>query len=76
MFEEIRGILSKQLEIPEEEITGESDLQADLEADSLDVMEIVMEIEDIYGIEVDDDDIVKMKTLDDIVAYIQEKQNA
>jgi acyl carrier protein len=72
VFERIRQILSDQLDIDEEKITLESDIVDDLEADSLDVVDLVMTIEDEYGLEVPDDQIENFRTVGDVVRYIDE----
>lgn len=72
VFERIRQILMDQLDLEEENITMESDIVDDLEADSLDVVDLVMTIEDEYGMEVPDDQIEGFRTVGDIVRYIEE----
>ncbi len=72
VFERIRQILMDQLDLEEDKITMESDIVDDLEADSLDVVDLVMTIEDEYGIEVPDDQIEKFRTVGDVVRYIEE----
>ena len=70
-IEKVKEILSKQLEISVDEIQIENSLQEDLGADSLDVVEIVMALEDEFSIEIADEDTAKIKTVDDIVKYIE-----
>ena len=70
-FEKVKEILSKQLEVSVDEIQIENSLQEDLGADSLDVVEIVMALEDEFSIEIADEDTAKIKTVDDIVKYIE-----
>lgn len=72
VFERIRQILMDQLDLEEEKITMESDIVEDLEADSLDVVDLVMSIEDEYGLEVPDDQIENFRTVGDVVRYIEE----
>lgn len=76
MLEKVIKILSEQLEISESEINGDSNLQEDLDADSLDVMEIVMELEEEFDIEIDDEDVTKITTPNQIVKYIEQKLEA
>lgn len=71
-FERIRQILCDQLELPESKITMDSDIIEDLEADSLDVVDLVMSIEDEFNIEVPDDKIEGFRTVGDVVRYIDE----
>lgn len=69
-FEKVKEILSKQLEVSVDEIQLANSLQEDLGADSLDVVEIVMALEDEFSIEIADEETAKIKTVDDIVKYI------
>ncbi len=73
VFKEIGEIVSKQLGIRVEEIKTESSFNDDLGADSLETVELVMNIEEKFGIEIPDDDIEKMKTVDDLVKYIESR---
>ena len=72
VFERIRQILMDQLDLDEEKITMDADIVDDLEADSLDVVDLVMTIEDEYGLEVPDDQIENFRTVGDVVRYIEE----
>ena len=72
--EKVVGIVSEQLNIPKEDISLTSDFQADLKADSLDLVELVMEFEDEFGIQIPESDQEKIKTVGDAVKYITEKQ--
>ncbi|MBL6705975.1 MAG: acyl carrier protein [Planctomycetaceae bacterium] len=71
--EKVRGIVSEQLGVPIEEVKAESSFVDDLKADSLDVVELVMEFEDEFGITIPDDDYDKIKTVGDAITYIDEK---
>jgi acyl carrier protein len=71
--EKVIGIVSEQLGVPKEEVTRESSFVDDLKADSLDVVELVMEFEDEFGISIPDDDYDKIKTVGDAITYIDEK---
>ncbi|NQV26007.1 MAG: acyl carrier protein [Rhodopirellula sp.] len=71
--EKVIGIVSEQLGVPKEEVTRESPFVDDLKADSLDVVELVMEFEDEFGISIPDDDYDKIKTVGDAITYIDEK---
>jgi acyl carrier protein len=73
MFEEIRKAIAQQLNIPEDRITETSRLIDDLKADSLDVVELVMGLEERYGIEIPDEDLPSIKTVGDIIRYIESK---
>ncbi len=75
MFEEIKAILVKHLKIDPAKITETTNLQEDLGADSLDLVEIIMEIETKFGIEIPDEDIFGLKTMNDVISYIEAKKN-
>lgn len=72
--ERVIGIVCEQLQIPKEEITREKSFVDDLKADSLDVVELVMEFEDEFKIQIPDEDYEKIKTVGDAVTYIEGKQ--
>ena len=71
MFEKVRDMLAKQLNLSPEKITLESDVVKDLGADSLDVVELLISLEDDCGISIPEDDIVNVKTVQDIVDMIE-----
>ena len=73
VFDEIKEILVEQLSVKESYIEMSSHLAEDLGADSLYAIDIVMSIEDRYEIEVPDEVVEKMKTVEDIVNYIESK---
>ena len=72
--EKVIGIVSEQLNIPKEDIKTTSDFVADLKADSLDLVELVMEFEDEFTVQIPEGDQEKIKTVGDAVKYITEKQ--
>lgn len=72
VFEKIQGVIAEQLGIDVEEIKMESSFIDDLGADSLDITEMVMDFETKFDIEINDEDVTKMKTIKDIVSYIDE----
>lgn len=72
--EKVIDIVSEQLNIPKEDIKLESSFQDDLKADSLDVVELVMEFEDEFEVTIPDEDYEKIRTVGDAIKYIQEKQ--
>ncbi len=74
MFEKVKEIIASELGVEEEKITLESTFKDDLGADSLDLFQMVMSIEDEYGIEIPTDDLEKMSTVGDIVKYLEDKQ--
>ena len=71
--EKVVAIVSDQLGVPKEEVTRESSFVDDLKADSLDVVELVMEFEDQFEVTIPDDDYEKIRTVGDAVDYIEEK---
>jgi len=72
-FEKVKEIIVDSLNCEEEAVTLEADLRADLEADSLDAVELIMAVEEEFDIEISDEESINMKTVKDIVDYI--KQN-
>ena len=72
VFERIREIICDQLDLEEDKATMDSDIMEDFEADSLDVVDLVMSIEDEFGLEVPDDQIENFRTVGDVVRYIEE----
>jgi acyl carrier protein len=71
--DKVMGIVSEQLGVPKEEVNRESSFVDDLKADSLDVVELVMEFEDAFEITIPDDDYDKISTVGDAIDYIDEK---
>lgn len=71
IFETVRGIIANQIGLDKSRITLESDIIKDLGLDSLGVVELVMEIEDEYGLVADDDTVATLKTVGDVVKYIE-----
>lgn len=74
VFERLQKILAEQFEIDEDDITLNSDIVDDLGADSLDLVDLVMSIEDEFKIEVPDEAIEEIKTVDDAVKYIEDHE--
>jgi acyl carrier protein len=71
MFEKIRATIASQLSIDEEEIKMESSFMNNLGADSLDIVELIMALEEEYDIEIPDEDVEKIVTVGDVVEYIK-----
>ena len=71
MFDTVKELIAKQLKADPAAITAESRLVEDLKADSAYLMVMIMDLEDQFGIMVEDDQIMKMKTVGDVVAYIE-----
>ncbi len=72
VFEKVREILCEQFKLEENRVTMESSLIGDLGADSLDVIDLSMSIEDAFDIEVPDEEIENFKTVGDIVRFVEE----
>ena len=72
VFDKIKEIIAEQLSIDEDSITADTHLMKDLEADSLDAVEIIMAIEDEYGIEIPDEEAEAFKSISDIVKYVED----
>ncbi len=72
VFERIREIMCEQLDLEEDSVTMESDIMEDFEADSLDLVDLVMSLEDEFNMEVPDDQIENFRTVGDVVRYIEE----
>ena len=70
--EKVIGIVSEQLGVPKEEVIRESSFVDDLKADSLDVVELVMEFEDEFELTIPDDDYEKIRTVGNAIDYIKE----
>ena len=74
VFEKIKKIIIEQLQVSEDEVTMDTNLMKDLSADSLDAVEIIMAIEDTFGIEIPDEDAEKFQTVEDLVKYVEENK--
>ncbi|MEE9281409.1 MAG: acyl carrier protein [Myxococcota bacterium] len=72
----VNSIITDQLGVDRESLTPEANLLDDLGADSLDVVELVMALEEEFGIEVPDDDVENMRTIGDIIHYIETRAEA
>lgn len=71
VLEKLSKIVAEQLGMEQSKITMETSLKDDLLADSLDIVEIIMQIEEQFGIEVSDEDALNFKTIADVVNYIE-----
>lgn len=71
VFDKIRDIIVEQLSVDQSLVTMETNLMKDLEADSLDAVEIIMGIEEEFGIEIPDDEAEKFQTVGDLVKYVE-----
>jgi acyl carrier protein len=71
VFEKVRKILSDQLEIDEDSIAMDSDLIEDLKADSLAIVELIMDLEQEFDLDIPDEELPKVVTVRDVVSYIE-----
>ncbi|MGI5976188.1 MAG: acyl carrier protein [Candidatus Limivicinus sp.] len=71
IFENVQNALAQQFEVEPETITMDTNLIDDLGADSLDVVELIMSLEDMYGISISDDDATQLYTVSKIVDYLE-----
>ena len=74
VFENVKKMIAKQLKVDEAAITENSRLVEDLKADSANVMVMIMDLEDNYGIIIEDDQIMTLKTVGAVVKYIEAHQ--
>ena len=75
IFEKLKGILCEQLDLEEDQVTMESSIVDDLGADSLDIVVLVMSIEDEFDLEFPDEAVENVKTVGDVVKYLEEHVN-
>lgn len=71
VLEKIKVILAEQFDVEEDSLKNDTDLQEDLGADSLDVVDLLMSIEDEFEIEIPDEEIEHIRTVGDLVSYIE-----
>lgn len=70
-FDKIKSLLADQLDADPDEMTMETNIAKDLGADSLDVVELLMSIEDEFGVEIPDEEVENIKTIGELVEYIE-----
>ena len=75
IYDKVKGIIVEQLSAEEEDIKMEATFVDDLGADSLDIVELVMALEEEFDLEIPDEDAEKIKTVGDAVKYIEDKEN-
>jgi acyl carrier protein len=69
-LERVRGILVEQLGVDDNQVTEDASFQGDLDADSLDLVELIMELEDQFGLKISDEDAQKIETVGQAVDYV------
>lgn len=74
ILEQVKGALSEKLGIDESEITEDASFEEDLGADSLDLVEVVMDLEDQFGLKIPDEDAQKIQTVGQAVDYVTSHQ--
>jgi acyl carrier protein len=74
VYERIREVLAERLSVEETDITEEANFQEDLGADSLDLVEMIMELEDQFGIKIPDEDAQQIQTVGQAVEYVTSHQ--
>ena len=74
VYERVKEVLTEQLGVEEGDITEEASFQEDLDADSLDLVELIMELEDQFGIKNSDEDAQKIQTVGQAVDYVSSHQ--
>ncbi|MBQ3920368.1 MAG: acyl carrier protein [Oscillospiraceae bacterium] len=75
IFDKVKDLVVEVLSADADALSLTTDISADLGADSLDVVDLIQALEDEFGIDIPDEDAQKIKTLGDIVSYIEEKVN-
>lgn len=75
-FERVRGVVAEQLGVEPEKVTLDAEFVGDLNADSLDLVELIMQLEEEFGVEISDEQAENIKTVSDAVEFIQEHMAA
>ena len=73
MLEKMKEIIADQLGVSEDEVTLEASFNDDLDADSLDLFELVMALEEEYDVEIPSDDLAELNTVGDVINYLKDK---
>ena len=70
MYDKVKEILARQLRVPAEKVTLDAHIKRDLKADSLDILQLLMRLEDDYGLVIPDQALAKFETVGDVVNYL------
>ena len=70
MYEEVKTILARQLRIAPERVTLDAQIKKDLGADSVDILQLLMRLEDDYGVVIPDQELAKFETVGDVVQFL------
>ena len=76
IFEKLKDIIAEQLSVDADKVTLEANIQEDLDADSLDIVDLITTIEDEFDISIPDDAVEEIKTVNDIVTYVENNADA
>lgn len=76
IFEKVKSIIVDQLDVDEDKVTMNANIQDDLGADSLDIVDLVMSFEEEFDLEIPEDQVENIKTVGDVVKYIEENTEA
>ncbi len=74
-FDKVKALVAEQLNVDENEVTAEASILEDLGADSLDLVDLVMTLEEEFDVEIPDEAVQNIKTVGDIVKYIEDNQD-
>ncbi len=76
LFEQVKEVIVRELSVPESWVTESATFEGDLKADSLDVVELVMALEDEFDVDIPEEDAQKIQTVGDAVRYLEEKSKS
>lgn len=74
IFEGVKEVIMEQLDVEEEKVKMEASFIDDFGADSLDIVEVIMNLEEKFGLEIEDEDAEKLSTVEDVVKYIESRK--